>query len=161
MRARILCGIQPQDVELLAKNYMTNKGDVHFMVRTAIVHRVPPEPPVFFKRSAKPKPQKSPSFRSLTQKTWRGSQSDWSMYRFEGRKLKIQQTTQLFAETWFWCSLGVPKFSIKKSHRFPSQQSISQCQFNVCSKQLIMWVCLKIVYPMTQWFCWSLSLLNG
>ena len=24
-----------------------------------------------------------------------------------------------------------------------------------------MWVCLKIVYPKTQWFCWSLSLLNG
>ena len=23
------------------------------------------------------------------------------------------------------------------------------------------WVCLKIVYPYTQWFCWSLSLLNG
>ena len=23
------------------------------------------------------------------------------------------------------------------------------------------WVCLKIVYPQTQWFCWSLSLLNG
>ena len=23
------------------------------------------------------------------------------------------------------------------------------------------WFCLKIVYPMTQWFCWSLSLLNG
>ena len=23
------------------------------------------------------------------------------------------------------------------------------------------WVCLKIVYPWTQWFCWSLSLLNG
>ena len=26
---------------------------------------------------------------------------------------------------------------------------------------LIIWVCLKIVYPKTQWFCWSLSLLNG
>ena len=26
---------------------------------------------------------------------------------------------------------------------------------------LWMWVCLKIVYPYTQWFCWSLSLLNG
>ena len=25
----------------------------------------------------------------------------------------------------------------------------------------LMWVCLKIVYLMTQWFCWSLSLLNG
>ena len=25
----------------------------------------------------------------------------------------------------------------------------------------IIWVCLKIVYPYTQWFCWSLSLLNG
>ena len=24
-----------------------------------------------------------------------------------------------------------------------------------------MWVSLKIVYPMTQWFCWSFSLLNG
>ena len=24
-----------------------------------------------------------------------------------------------------------------------------------------MWVCLKIVYPYTQWFSWSLSLLNG
>ena len=24
-----------------------------------------------------------------------------------------------------------------------------------------LWVCLKIVYPMTQWFCWSLSPLNG
>ena len=24
-----------------------------------------------------------------------------------------------------------------------------------------MWVCLKIVYPYTHWFCWSLSLLNG
>ena len=24
-----------------------------------------------------------------------------------------------------------------------------------------MWVCLKIVYPYTQWFCWSLSLLNS
>ena len=23
------------------------------------------------------------------------------------------------------------------------------------------WVCLKIVHPYTQWFCWSLSLLNG
>ena len=23
------------------------------------------------------------------------------------------------------------------------------------------WVCLKIVYPIFQWFCWSLSLLNG
>ena len=23
------------------------------------------------------------------------------------------------------------------------------------------WGCLKIVYPYTQWFCWSLSLLNG
>ena len=23
------------------------------------------------------------------------------------------------------------------------------------------WVCLKIVYPYTQWFCWSLPLLNG
>ena len=26
---------------------------------------------------------------------------------------------------------------------------------------LTIWVCLKIVYPYTQWFCWSLSLLNG
>ena len=25
----------------------------------------------------------------------------------------------------------------------------------------LIWVCLKIVYPYTQWFCWSLSLLNG
>ena len=25
----------------------------------------------------------------------------------------------------------------------------------------IIWVCLKIVYNYTQWFCWSLSLLNG
>ena len=26
---------------------------------------------------------------------------------------------------------------------------------------IYIWVCLKIVYPYTQWFCWSLSLLNG
>ena len=34
---------------------------------------------------------------------------------------------------------------------------------NKCSKPptSISWVCLKIVYPYTQWFCWSLSLLNG
>ena len=25
----------------------------------------------------------------------------------------------------------------------------------------LIWVCLKIVYPYTQWFCWSLSLLDG
>jgi hypothetical protein len=29
-----------------------------------------------------------------------------------------------------------------------------------CQQPLI-WVCLKIVYPYTQWFVWSLSLLNG
>ena len=29
------------------------------------------------------------------------------------------------------------------------------------SSNFIKWVCLKIVYPYTQWFCWSLSLLNG
>ena len=31
---------------------------------------------------------------------------------------------------------------------------------DVVSKQK-KWVCLKIGYPYTQWFCWSLSLLNG
>ena len=33
--------------------------------------------------------------------------------------------------------------------------------FVYLSLWLSIWVCLKIVYPYTQWFCWSLSLLNG
>ena len=32
------------------------------------------------------------------------------------------------------------------------------CQMETCG---LKWVCLKIVYPYTQWFSWSLSLLNG
>ena len=29
---------------------------------------------------------------------------------------------------------------------------------HLCCWKIHMWVCLKIVYPYTQWFCWSLSL---
>ena len=73
------CAISSQDVELLAKNYMTNKGDVHFMVRNAIVTIVASTvPPV----------------------TCGGDPKliDQCIDLKVSRKLKIQQTTQLYAE---------------------------------------------------------------
>jgi len=70
------CAESSQDVELLAKNYMTNKGDVHFMVRNAIVAST--VPPV----------------------TCGGDPKliDQCIDLKVSRKLKIQQTTQLYAE---------------------------------------------------------------
>ena len=45
-------------------------------------------------------------------------------------------------------------FSHKLSRQVPYRS-------HKCPTFPTIWVCLKIVYPYTQWFCWSLSLLNG
>ena len=46
----------------------------------------------------------------------------------------------------------------------PKRQSVTELWVTsrfLFQSWLQKWVCLKIVYPYTQWFCWSLSLLNG
>ena len=47
-------------------------------------------------------------------------------------------------------------------YRWHTESYRCGCAF-VCkmSRDRFIWGCLKIVYPYTQWFCWSLSLLNG
>ena len=84
---------------------------------------------------------------------------------------------------WFSILIGIPTdFHIFQRGRYTTSQyhiimlylhkpQLTKLQVNLavhgaspCSKKnmrLAMWVCLKIVYPYTQWFCWSLSLLNG
>ena len=51
-------------------------------------------------------------------------------------------------------------FSAEKKTSFCWKNGYGIIWYN-SQAQAHIWVCLKIVYPMTQWFCWSLSLLNG
>ena len=57
---------------------------------------------------------------------------------------------------WGVCLLGVQHPAVGHSRNPESAQDV-----HGWSPRSWKWVCLKIVYPYTQWFCWSLSLLNG
>ena len=88
-------------------------------------------------------------------------------YTLHGHHLEIWIRVKLtdHSKSIIWCALSLRSHYCITITRHVSKHFNFLVSFNVNGKSLresrCRWVCLKIVYPYTQWFCWSLSLLNG